>query len=58
MRSKGACPSSILAYVHMAIPYRNAKLSLKSANIFAMAIWPGTQPPTLIPANISGYTVC
>ena len=42
----------ILAYkIRMAIPYRTTKF--KSTNIFTMA----TQPPNLIPANISGYTV-
>ena len=37
----------------MAIPYRTAKF--KSANTLTIAIW--AQPPNLIPANISGYTV-
>ena len=37
----------------MAILYRTAKF--KSANILAIVIW--AQPPNLMSANISGYTV-
>ena len=45
--------SAKISYSHiirMAIPYRTAKF--KSANIRF-----GAQPPNLMPANISGYTV-
>ena len=49
------CQNFLLAYniIRMAILYRTAKF--KSANVLAIAIW--AQPPNLIPANISGYTV-
>ena len=43
----------LLTYMSMAIPYRTAKF--KFTNILAKQYW--AQPPNLISANISGYTV-
>ena len=45
------CQYFILTYIRMVIPYQTDKL--KSANIFAMAIWRSTTKFFFIPANIS-----